>query len=100
LQEYALIVAQQSSSSEDLTLAMERVLKMYVSVANGAGQPQAPGKLTTADAMEQWIKLERANLMACIDYAVKHDYPDQVYALTSLIDSQLDVSIHVPLSVL
>lgn len=76
---------QQTAETADARLALHTRPVAVAPVRVRAVQPE----LTRQDLVQAWMTIERANLLACIDYAATHNQHARVVRLTAAIASDL-----------
>ncbi|MFI7666613.1 alpha/beta fold hydrolase [Nocardia sp. NPDC049526] len=77
VREYAHAVAE-DDPIQDRADAVDRLLAHYQTTGTKPDQP-----------MLDWMRIERENLLACIDYTAVHSRPTQLIALTSMLTDLL-----------
>ncbi|MFE3192608.1 tetratricopeptide repeat protein [Nocardia sp. NPDC059240] len=103
LREYANTLASEDTVAEQ-ALATDRLFDYYSATLHAAGHPSgtpataslptarpqssAPRQFTYATAVE-WMRRERANLMACLRYAAANNQLSRVIELTRALGSEL-----------
>ncbi|MFI7004351.1 tetratricopeptide repeat protein [Nocardia sp. NPDC050175] len=100
VREYARVLV--AASSSDDTEAVRRLLDHYLHTAAAADQwltrrPNGTSVVTGSVVPEfdnethalTWLRRERANLLACLDYAAEHD-PARMVALTEVLAELLE----------
>ncbi|MGW4371978.1 alpha/beta fold hydrolase [Nocardia takedensis] len=78
LREFASMRAEETDSPADRATAIQRLLTYY--------QNHVPGATTTEF---DWLRTERDNLLACIEYAATHNQPQLLITLTQRLSALL-----------